>query len=588
MLKRGLMIVLFLVLLSSVVSAWSNLNITQVYEGSVPSIGLLINPSTTNLTITDVLLNVTNTTIINASANGWSANWTASQAHWYGNQIPPNMFGQALFSFVITVPSVTADTNFTFLAIRINNDASVELENETITFLNDATPPFIVSTNPANNSNVFSNGNHTISVDVNESESQISAVTYTYCNCSANSTNCTANATTITLNCTGNICNGTADFSSFTEGDYACYSIFAANNVGGNRTVSGRINFTGQPPEVTGVAPRTGYIYLVGDTVTIAANATDNQTAVSAVTATIAYPNGTVATINLAKSGDRYSTNFAIPDLEGWYNITFSANDTMGNINNTQTTQFKAVPVYNIIFSLNPSQIKPGRTVRAAGTVKLANNSNIPETTVAVSVKGTETNSTITNGTFSYTFSAPSNPGSYNIIVKVYAANGYNYSATKRLRVIPTADSYTSGYGGDDWEGGYSGIAITEDSGVTEETETEPEPQATTTVTEDAGTTKAPQEPEATPEEVIDEILNKPNNKITGSAVGTGSSATIFALILLLLGVATLGLANTKIRNHVHTFAKEKVGSKFKKKKSESQGFSDQEWEEYFKRLKED
>ena len=72
-----------------------------------------------------------------------------------------------------------------------------------------------------------------------------------------------------------------------------------------------------------------------------------------------------------------------------------------------------------------------------------------------------------------------------------------------------------------------------------------------------------------------------------GSAVGLGSGATIFALILLLLGVVTLGLANSKIRGHVHSFAKEKVGGKFKSK-TKDPGFSDQEWEEYFKRLKED
>ncbi|MBW2986006.1 hypothetical protein KY333_01415 [Candidatus Woesearchaeota archaeon] len=584
MLKRGLSLLLFLVLLSSFASAWSDLNTTQVYEGSSSAIGLLVDPSNINLTITDVLLNTTNVTITDASANGWQANWSAYQAHWYGNQIPPNMFGRALFEFVITVPLVNSDTNVTFLVMRINNDSSVEFENETITFLNDTSAPFIVSTNPANNSNVFSNGNHTISVDVNESESQIAAVTYSYCPCTANATNCTANATTINLTCAGNICNGTADFSSFIEGDYACYVVNATNNVGGRSSAMGRINFTGQPPQVTGLAPTTGSIYLVGDTVTIAANATDNQTSVDKVKATIAYPDGNTTTINLTKSGDRYSSNFVIPDVLGWYNVTFIANDTMNNINNTQVTQFKAVPVYNIVFSLNPTQVRQGRNVRAAGTVKLANNSDIPETVVAINVQGTETNRTLTNGSFSYTFSAPNNVGSYNIIVKVYAANGYNYSATKRLRVIQSTDSYTSGYG-DDWEGGYSGVVTTEDAGVTEEPD--PEPTPTVTINEDAGIIQAIDAPEATPEEVIDEILNKPGNQITGSAVGLGSGATIFALILLLLGVVTLGLANSKIRGHVHSFAKEKVGGKFKSK-TKDPGFSDQEWEEYFKRLKED
>ena len=152
--------------------------------------------------------------------------------------------------------------------------------------------------------------------------------------------------------------------------------------------------------------------------------------------------------------------------------------------------------------------------------------------------------------------------------------------------MVSSGDSYTTGYGSDDWGGGYSGIAITsEDSGVAEEPE-EPE-------TEDSGVTKLPTPNVITditesPEQVIDEILNKPGNQITGSAVGTGTGATILALILLLVGIAVLGLANTRIRNHVHQFAKTKVGGKFKKQPPKSKGFSDQEWEDYFKRLKED
>ena len=67
MLKRGLSLLLFLVLLSSFASAWSDLNTTQVYEGSSSAIGLLVDPSNINLTITDVLLNTTIATITDAS-----------------------------------------------------------------------------------------------------------------------------------------------------------------------------------------------------------------------------------------------------------------------------------------------------------------------------------------------------------------------------------------------------------------------------------------------------------------------------------------------------------------------------------------
>lgn len=587
--KRGLMIVLFLVLFSSSVCAWSTLTMpspNSIYEGSVEAIRLSIDNFNKPQPIKEIQVtlpgvNITSVTLTPATL--WQENHNGTFVRWFNDTVSTSSAND-IFEFNAFVLPVLANTTVTLVVTKINQNGSNASENHTIILLNDTSAPFIVSTNPANNSNVFANGgNYTISVTVNESESQISKVTYSYCQCSANSTNCTANATTINLTCIGNICNGTADFSSFNEGDYACYAINASNNVGGSRSIFGRINFTGQPPQVTGITPATGSIYLVGDTVTIAANATDNQTAVDTVTATITYPNGTINTISLTKSGDRHSKNFVIPDLTGWYNITFIANDTTGNINNTQITQFKAVPVYNISFTLNPTSVRPGRTVRAAGTAKLANGSDIPETKVTVVVRGTETNATLTNGSFSHTFSAPNSAGNYNIEVLVRAANGYNYSSTQRLRVQTPVD-YTTGYGGDGWEGGTAYVLVEEEGTADEEPTPAPEP-------EDAGVAKAPEEPEPEPsaEQVIEEILNKPEtNQITGSAVGLGGTASLLALLLLVLGVATLAYSNAKIRGHVHKFAKEKVGGRFKKKEEKNSAFSDEEWEEYFRRLRED
>ncbi len=196
------------------------------------------------------------------------------------------------------------------------------------------------------------------------------------------------------------------------------------------------------------------------------------------------------------------------------------------------------------------------------------------------------TNVNLNHGTFSHTFNAPQNTGTYNIYVKVYANNGYNYSSMKRVTVSnpDTSSSGSSGWGWDfDEFEGYE----TEDAGVAIAPEEE-------IVTEDAGVAKAPEEDagmiieeEPTPEEVIDEILSKPN-QITGSTVGIGKGTTALAMILLILGLATLAYSNLRVRSHVHKFAKEKIGSKFKRKAPEDTGFSDKEWEEYFKRLKKD
>lgn len=587
--KRGLMIVLFLVLLAGSVSAWSTLSQplpAAIYEGSVEAVRLSIDNFNKLQPIKEIQVtlpgvNITSVTLTPATL--WQESHTGTFVRWFNDTVSTSSAND-IFEFNAFVLPVLANTTVTLIVTKINQNGSNASENHTITILNDATGPVIVSLTPANGSSLPVRASQLITARADENQSQLGAVVYAYCPCTANSTNCTANATVLNLTCTGNNCNGTADFSSFTEGDYACYNLTAANNVGGRSSAAGKITFVGIPPAVFDFAPTAGKLYLVTDTVEIAVNATDNNS-VDTVQANITYPNGTssLLTLNKIAGTDRYSNNFAIPGLAGQYNITFVANDTRGNINNTVTTNFQAVPVYNIIFTLNPTSIRPGRTVRAAGTVKLANGSGIPETKVAINVRGTETNVTLTNGTFSHTFNAPNTAGNYNIEVKVYAASGYNYSATKRLRVQDPID-YSTGWGGD-WEGG-AGYVV-EEEGTADE---EPEPEQ-----EDAGTAKAPEqksagtmlvEEEPTPEEVIDEILSKPN-QVTGSAVGLGGATSLLALLLLVLGVATLAYSNARIRGHVHKFAKEKVGSKFKKKEIPTKAFSDEEWEEYFRRLRE-
>ena|GEM_PF-6545693 len=579
--KRGLMLVLFLVLLASSVSAWSTLKPISFYEGSDLTINVTINNLFQPQNVTDVLLDAPGIIITNASTWLWQNNHTANHVHWYGNKISIGISG-ILFQAYADVPAVLANTSFNYTVTKINENGSNASEVHLITILNDDTPPAIISINPANGTGIPSNNaNRLITANIQENESQIAAVNYTYCNCTANSTNCTANTTvTITLNCSGNNCNGTADFSSFNEGDHACYVLTATNNVGRTATAAGKIYFTGIPPAVFDAKP-DGDIYLVTDTVDISANVTDNETAVDEVYANITYPDGTTTILALNQAGgtDNYANTFANA-LEGTYTVRFVANDTKGNVNSSVITNFTLVPVYDITFTLKPSNAKPGRAVQVSGTVKLANGSDIPENHVTIAAKGTETNVTLTNGSFSHTFNAPQNTGTSNIHVRVYANSGYIYSETKKLTVTNPV-SHSSGWGAD-W-GGYE--EETEDAG-TMEMEEEPEPEPEPIVTEDAGTMEI--EEEQTPEEVIDQILSKPGNQITGSAVGFGGPTTWIALVLFLLGLGTLAYSNAKIRGHVHRIAKEKVGTKFKKKSKEDKGFSDQEWEDYFKRLKED
>ncbi|MBW2972927.1 hypothetical protein KY346_00885 [Candidatus Woesearchaeota archaeon] len=586
--KRGLMLIVFLVLLASSVSAFNFSTLAEpspaeVYEGADQAFEISINNYNQSQKIKEIhvtlsKVNVTNVVLLPLTT--WRENHNATYIRWFNGTVN-TISKNDVFEFSAFIFPVLTDTNTTLIVTKINEDNSAASENHTITILDDTTPPNIISINPANGTGIPSNNaNRLITANIQENESQIATVNYTYCNCTANSTNCTGAATTITLNCSGNNCNGTADFSSFNEGNYACYVVTAANNVGGTATEAGKIYFTGIPPSVFGVKPADD-VYLVTDTVDISANVTDNETAVDEVYANITYPDGTttILALNQAGGSDTYANTFTNA-LEGTYTVRFVANDTKGNINSSVITNFTLVPVYDITFTLKPSNAKPGRAIQVSGTVKLANGSDIPENKVAINAKGAETNVTLTNGSFSHTFNAPQNTGTYNIHVRVYANSGYIYSETKKLTVTSPV-SHSSGWGAD-W-GGYE--EETEDAGTMEIEEPEPEPEPI--VTEDAGTMEAPEE-EQTPEEVIDQILSKPGNQITGSAVGLGGPTTWIALVLFLLGLGTLAYSNAKIRGHVHRFAKEKVGSKFKKKTKEDKEFSDQEWEDYFKRLKED
>jgi hypothetical protein len=98
------------------------------------------------------------------------------------------------------------------------------------------------------------------------------------------------------------------------------------------------------PPSVTALIPSSGSQYGYSTTIEIGANVTDNI-AVSTVYANITYPNGTVQTITLTNvGGAKYNSSFTTPSLPGAYTVRFFANDTSGNFNATETTQFTVIP----------------------------------------------------------------------------------------------------------------------------------------------------------------------------------------------------------------------------------------------------
>ncbi|MCK5025816.1 MAG: hypothetical protein KAS15_04445, partial [Nanoarchaeota archaeon] len=92
-------------------------------------------------------------------------------------------------------------------------------------------------------------------------------------------------------------------------------------------------------PLVFDLIPTADSHFNVSDIIEIAANVSDFL--IANVSATITYPNGTNELMQLSNAvGDKYNSSFTAPFLLGRYNVSFTANDTSNNINDTEETYF--------------------------------------------------------------------------------------------------------------------------------------------------------------------------------------------------------------------------------------------------------
>jgi len=93
-------------------------------------------------------------------------------------------------------------------------------------------------------------------------------------------------------------------------------------------------------PSVFDLKPVAWTNFSIGSSVEIAANATDTNN-ISSVKAIITYPNSSSKTITLSiSSGDKYNNSFVVPNLIDRYNITFVVNDSLGHVNDSESTFF--------------------------------------------------------------------------------------------------------------------------------------------------------------------------------------------------------------------------------------------------------
>ncbi|MBS3168279.1 right-handed parallel beta-helix repeat-containing protein [Candidatus Woesearchaeota archaeon] len=94
------------------------------------------------------------------------------------------------------------------------------------------------------------------------------------------------------------------------------------------------------PPTVTALIPSTGTSFDTNESIEIGANISATNE-VDTVLVNITLPNSTVTQLVLTlATGPKYNVSYTTPSLEGTYNVTFIANGTENNVNNTETTSF--------------------------------------------------------------------------------------------------------------------------------------------------------------------------------------------------------------------------------------------------------
>jgi len=268
------------VLLAVVVVTAANVTLapTSIYETNTVWETIDINNYQSNSLILEVEVNSPTLPVTDAKDySGWTMSYDSDSALWEDGTIETNV-QSALFEFEVSAPNVTADTNAT-ITVSLDSSPTAYI----ITILNDATPPDITNITPIGYA-MANNPTQLVSAAITDDETGVSDASYTFNDCSGADTS-------VGLTKVSNIYSGTANFSSYDEGEKACYTISATNNAGETGTVSGELLFDGTPPSVTIISPTT----YATESTTFTFNATDNIATL--LTCTIELDNNNIATI---------------------------------------------------------------------------------------------------------------------------------------------------------------------------------------------------------------------------------------------------------------------------------------------------
>jgi len=320
-------IIFGLILLASFVSAANvTLSPASIYETTAGWEALDVDNYQGSSVITEV--SVDSPLMINdaKSYSGWTKVQNAKDVKWKDGSIETNV-RNAWFEFRITAPNVSGDSNISF---EVSLDSSDKIL--VLTVLNDATPPVMSNIKP----NAYARANsamQAVSVNAVDAETGVGSVTYSFDNCN--------NGSDVIVNLirANDTYNGVADFSSFDEGDRACYVFTAKNVPGESGSVSGELLFDGTAPSVSIVSP-TAYATESTD---FKFTASDNIAEVLACT--VSLDSTALRTVNVSND-TQASVNVDLSNFsEGSHTWSVTCQDGVGlTATHAQVIQLDTVP----------------------------------------------------------------------------------------------------------------------------------------------------------------------------------------------------------------------------------------------------
>ncbi|MBI4016217.1 MAG: hypothetical protein HY363_00815 [Candidatus Aenigmarchaeota archaeon] len=338
-----------------------------------------------------------------------------------------------------TAPNNRGQYNVTFFA----NDSSNNINNSVTTFFNveDTVRPAAFDVRPSANSTF--NTSDTVAVAVNATDNGVIdrvLANITFPNSSTTVASLLRNASTNQFTNNFTIPNLTGQYNiTFIVND-------TANNLNSSVTTFFNVNDV-EIPRVFDVRPVANSAFNLSDVIAVSANVTDNV-ARGIVRANITFPNTSTVVVSLLRNGttDQFTNNFTIPNVVGRYNISFFANDSANNINNSVATFFvTSETVVPSVFDVRPFEgdaFNSTMTIEVAANVTDNVNVSTVQSTVTFPNTSTQVLTLLRNGTtdqFVNNFTIPNVTGRYNVTFSATDSSGnVNNSAATFFRANDT------------------------------------------------------------------------------------------------------------------------------------------------------